>query len=112
MTAKPSGFASGDSLADAIDRQPWTAGEIADEAVERQSTFGVWSNHKRTLRTAERTAGKVAAHRTNGNGLAVTRYRSTVGDHTRRISRSAERQYFDAVDAADRRVLGMIPAAW
>lgn len=72
---------------------------VADLVKVRQATLGVPTNGKRILQPAKRTAGKVARHRTNGNGLNVARHRSTVSDYTRRVSRSAESQYMSRDDA-------------
>ena len=77
--------------------------DVAAETVKAREA--VWHNHLhtgetvRTIRRADRTAGKVALHRTNGNGLNVARHRSTVGAYTRSISRSAEAQYVSQDEA-------------
>ena len=103
----------------------WLAGETAGErrrlngaaaaAETRRQRADVWHNYLhtgetvRTIRTAERTAGKVARERTDGNGLRSGRTVSTAGQYSQRIRKSAERQYFDRIDAAERR--RMIEAA-
>ena len=83
------------------------AGDVAGET--RKLRDAVWHNHLhtgetvRTIRKADRTAGKVSRLKTDGNGHRGSMQRSTVGAYTQRIRRSAESQYFGRLEAGERR---------
>lgn len=97
-----------------MDFEHWLAAETPAErrrlngAAAAASTAAardaVWHHHLHTgetvrrIRTAGRTAAKVRANGQHGKLGAYGPQRSTVGEGTRAMSRSAEAQYFGRVD--------------
>jgi hypothetical protein len=95
----------------AADFTAWAVvnGRQTDGAIEDP-----WRMRTRRIRDAGRTVKKSRAAGNcegiaGGHGLGETRVRSTVGQGSRRMARSAERVYFDAVlGSADRRAAKLL----